>query len=233
MTGSDNAVFGTQAGYGSSADTASQDALFGAFAGKIDNGGENSFIGYYAGYNNSGGTYNVAVGWTAGQVNVSGSQLTFLGAETTASGTGFDNSTAIGFGAEITANDQVVLGNGSVSQVVTSGTVNSNGALLNGSTVYSSTAPTILSGLGTSGMVVHTNGTAAFELEAGSGAMTTVELTFPAATNGWSCPVLQDITPGHLYTGYQTATTSTVVTYTFSTAPVNLDLLVGGCTGSY
>jgi len=239
LTGSDNAVFGTQAGYGSASDTASQDAIFGAFAGKIDKGGYNSFVGYFAGYGNTTGDYNVAVGWTAGESNVSGSKLTFLGAETTASGTGYDNSVAVGFGAEITASNQVVLGNTSVASVTTSGTVNSNGALLNGSTVYSSQAPTLTSGdgLGMSPHVLLSNGTAAFELQAdttGMGTMSaTVTLNLPTAADGWVCPVLEDITPMTPLTGVQSGTGTTTVTYTFPSTPSFSDKFIGGCTGSY
>jgi trimeric autotransporter adhesin len=63
---------------------------------------------------------NVAVGWSAGKTVDSDSRMTFIGAETAigASAPGFtQNSTAIGYGATITASNQIVFGNDDVDKV--------------------------------------------------------------------------------------------------------------------
>ncbi len=75
------------------------DALF-----KNKEGIRNTGVGYKALYDNETGNYNTAIGYGAGEtINA------------------LDNTTALGNGATPTANDQVVLGNGSVTQVKTAG----------------------------------------------------------------------------------------------------------------
>jgi hypothetical protein len=59
-------------------------------------GGNNTVVGYQAGY--------------AGTANTTGSNNTFVGYQAKANGSGYTNSTALGAGAEITASNQVVLG---------------------------------------------------------------------------------------------------------------------------
>jgi trimeric autotransporter adhesin len=63
---------------------------------------------------------NVAVGWSAGKTADFDSRMTFIGAETdlASSTTSFiQNSTAIGYGATITASNQIVFGNDDVDKV--------------------------------------------------------------------------------------------------------------------
>jgi hypothetical protein len=55
--------------------------------------------------------------------NIKGSYNTFLGAGSDASLTNLTNATAIGYGAEVTANNAIQLGNGNVTQVTTAGSV--------------------------------------------------------------------------------------------------------------
>jgi len=56
------------------------------------------------------GTYNSALGVTAGTTNTTGSYNTFLGNSTDNSGGAFSYSTAVGYGSKITASNQIVLG---------------------------------------------------------------------------------------------------------------------------
>lgn len=63
---------------------------------------------------------NVAVGWSAGKTADFDSRMTFIGAETdlASSTTSFiQNSTAIGYGAIITASNQIIFGNNDVDKV--------------------------------------------------------------------------------------------------------------------
>jgi len=72
-------------------------------------------VGYKAGGGNTGGYNNVYVGFeagVAGTTNNTGNNNTFIGYQAQTSGQ-FDNSTALGAGAIITANNQIVLGTSS------------------------------------------------------------------------------------------------------------------------
>jgi len=63
---------------------------------------------------NTGGDRNTAIGYRAGDATQSNSNNTFIGCETgVQSGASCSDSTAIGYGAEITASNQVVLGTAS------------------------------------------------------------------------------------------------------------------------
>jgi hypothetical protein len=108
-------------------------------------GGTNTADGYYSLYNTTG-SGNTAVGSFAGYTASSGSNNTFLGASADTSNGGFSNSTAVGSGAYITASNQIVLGNSSVSNITfpySNPTLSSSsyfiipgGAYFNSGTVY-------------------------------------------------------------------------------------------------
>ena len=73
-------------------------------------GSYNNAVGGQALLNNTTGSFNTGVGHGAGfNVLYNGSNNTFLGALTDLSGS-FNNSTAIGYGAQITESNQIVLG---------------------------------------------------------------------------------------------------------------------------
>jgi hypothetical protein len=92
-------------------------------SGLVTTGGDNNtFVGASSGFATTTGTTNVFVGANAGLVNSTGSNNTYLGNAATGVAAG-TNQTAIGNGATATASNQVVLGNGSVTQVSTSGTI--------------------------------------------------------------------------------------------------------------
>ena len=74
-------------------------------------GYDNTAVGFQALYNVSSGNNNTAIGYTAGYSNIIGSTNTYLGYSADCSGnSNASNSTAIGFQANITKSDQIVLG---------------------------------------------------------------------------------------------------------------------------
>lgn len=90
-----------------------------------------------------------------------------------------------------------------------------NGLYLTG-LMISQTAPTIGSGFGTTPSIVASNGTAAFQVNVGTGGTASSGVvTLPAATTGWSCSV-SDITTQStsVFLTKQTASTTTSVTVT-------------------
>ena len=104
-------------------------------------GNMNTAMGQSALVNNVYGVQNVAVGYSAGQYNVgnvgatSGFKNTFIGTSTKApNGTPVKQSTALGYGAEITASNQIMLGT-STETVVNPGAVDICGNLTVGGTM--------------------------------------------------------------------------------------------------
>ncbi len=87
---------------------------------KNTQGNYNTAIGLDALYSNTTGQSNVAIGYNALLVNNGGNNNTAVGTLAFQSGT-FFNSTAIGYSANITANNQVVLGNSSVTSLYCQG----------------------------------------------------------------------------------------------------------------
>lgn len=83
-------------------------------------------------------------------------------------------------------------------------------------TVISTTAPTIGSGFGTSPTIVASNGTAAFQVNVGTGGTASSGvITMPAAVNGWSCSAADVTTQSSsVFLTKQTASTTTSVTIT-------------------
>jgi hypothetical protein len=86
------------------------------------------------------GAGNTALGRSTGTTNTSGSNNTFLGQSSNASATNLSNATAIGNGAEVTASNTIQLGNGSVTNVNTSGTITTSGSVGIGTTSLNSAA---------------------------------------------------------------------------------------------
>jgi hypothetical protein len=101
----------------------------------------NSADGYLALYNNTSGSRNTATGFSAGYNNTTASFNTFIGATTNISPTNasWTQSTALGYGALITASNQIVLGRSSET-VVVPGAMTISGI---------PTAPTAISGTNT------------------------------------------------------------------------------------
>jgi trimeric autotransporter adhesin len=147
-TSDQNVIIGTTAGYQLNGDN--NVALGGGEVGRNHNGDNSVFIGYAAGShfafggpvadNNtmvgaetgratSTGGSNTFLGYNSGSSNTTGNQNTYLGATSTG-GAALDNATAVGYGATATSSNQVVLGNGSVTEVLTTGMLNAPSATL-------------------------------------------------------------------------------------------------------
>ncbi len=90
-------------------------------------GNRNTAIGNYSLFSNNVGSNNVAIGNDAG-TNNTGSRNTFLGTQskTTSAGAAVSNATAIGYGAEVGTDNTIQLGNTSVTNVNTSGSITAN-----------------------------------------------------------------------------------------------------------
>jgi hypothetical protein len=99
----------------------------------------NTAVGYSA-LSATTGTGNTALGRSTGTTNTSGSNNTFLGQSSNASANNLSNATAIGNGAEVTASNTIQLGNGSVTNVNTSGTITTSGSVGIGTTSLNSAA---------------------------------------------------------------------------------------------
>lgn len=127
-TGAGNAVLGSRALLANT--TAHDNAAIGDNALYSNTTGyENQAVGYKALYLNTLGYHNVAIGYSAGYNVTEGFRNTFLGDETNVNSgiaATVNNSTAIGYSANITASNQIVLGNSSVTEVVTSGQISAN-----------------------------------------------------------------------------------------------------------
>jgi len=90
-------------------------------------GNQNMAMGYYSLFNNTTGGYNVALGSGSGYNGSvplqTMSYSTFIGNVAKSSVDGITNSTAIGNGATVTASNQMVFGNSSVTQTLLNGNV--------------------------------------------------------------------------------------------------------------
>ena len=91
------------------------------------------------------GSNNVGVGKRSGQTITSGSQNTIVGTDADVSSATLNNATAVGYGAQVTASNSIQLGNSSVTNVKTSGTITA------GAVTYPNTS-------GSNGQVLTTNG---------------------------------------------------------------------------
>lgn len=96
-----------------------------------------TYVGSGAGADAMGNTNVVAVGFSAGTNNGNGNNFqncTFVGAYTSTPGNfgSLSNSTAIGYGALINQSNQIVLGNSSVTSLLTSATITASGFVRSG-----------------------------------------------------------------------------------------------------
>lgn len=90
-------------------------------------GARNTAVGSLALYNVQGGygqaSYNTAIGFGSLFNNVSGSEITVCGSLADVSSSSLFNSTALGYNAITTANNQVMLGNTFVTSVMAAGSI--------------------------------------------------------------------------------------------------------------
>jgi hypothetical protein len=73
------------------------------------------------------GQYNTAVGYQSLTSNTSGSNNTAIGYSAMSSSSTYSNSTALGYNAQVTASNQMQLGNNDITDVKTSGVITSGG----------------------------------------------------------------------------------------------------------
>ena len=127
IIGNGNAAFG----YGAAGNNKSDyNAAFGMGAlGTNQNGSENAAFGSYA-ITNATGSKLTAVGAKAGESNSTGINNTYIGAYANTSTGTISNSTAIGYNAQVTASNQIQLGNANVTMVKSAGVLTSSRGLL-------------------------------------------------------------------------------------------------------
>jgi len=108
-------------------------------------GNNNTSLGYSALYSNTLGNDNTALGYSALTTNATGIQNTAIGSGADVASNNLTNATAIGYGATASASNTIQLGNTSVTNVKT------NGTLTAGAVTYPNTD-------GSNGQVLTTNG---------------------------------------------------------------------------
>jgi hypothetical protein len=86
-------------------------------------GMRNTGVGLFSFYQNTTGNYNTAIGHGSLGLNTTGSYNTALGTSADVATNNLTNATAIGYGASVDASNRIQLGNTSVSNVKTSGTI--------------------------------------------------------------------------------------------------------------
>jgi hypothetical protein len=164
--------------------------------------------------------------------------VTFLGTNHTIVGNAFSGAITL----DASLNNSVIGPNVSVGALVNNAAVTQNNTVIDNNTgnsftmfpqltvktlLLSNTAPTISSGFGTSPSIVQQNGTAAFEINVGTGgAATSGVIGLPTATNGWTCTAVDMNT--NIVTR-ETAFTTTSVTLTAASAWTASDKLLMQC----
>ena len=123
-SGSNNTAIGLNAG--TAITTGGSENAFGVGAlGAQTSGSANVGIGNNALNQNTTGTQNVAVGYGAGSnsttPNTTGGQSTFIGVNANNSADALTNTTVIGYNAQATQSNEVMIGNSAVSQVCFAG----------------------------------------------------------------------------------------------------------------
>ncbi|MCF8298785.1 MAG: tail fiber domain-containing protein [Saprospiraceae bacterium] len=113
-SGYDNTAIGYNALF--SNQTGNWNTSIGTEALKENTDSKNTAIGYHSLNQNTSGTGNTAVGYNTLNANTTGDYNTAIGYSAFGSGT-YSNSTAIGYGASISGNNQIHLGNTSITEI--------------------------------------------------------------------------------------------------------------------
>jgi Chaperone of endosialidase len=145
-----NSYFGAEAGFYNT--TASDGAFFGYRAGMENNGANNSFFGSSAGVANTNGFGNAFFGFEAGKTNLVGSTNTMIGALADVATGNLGNATAIGYAAQVSQSNSLVLGS---IKGVGIGAADTNVGIGTTAPEYRLTVKTATSNYG----VTHTDGT--------------------------------------------------------------------------
>jgi hypothetical protein len=117
-TGYSNCFYGCMSGYNNL--TSAFNSFYGTLSGKSNtNGFANAFFGQQTGENNTTGNLNAFFGAFAGYYNTTGSKNTFIGegAGNSSDDWQIENSTAIGYQAQVNASNHMVLGNWNVESI--------------------------------------------------------------------------------------------------------------------
>lgn len=80
-------------------------------------GSYNTGVGFQSLFHNTTAVYNTGIGYLSGDSYANGSYNTFVGFDADANAAGRSNSTALGRGSRITANNQVRVGNSSITSI--------------------------------------------------------------------------------------------------------------------
>ena len=163
LTGSDNTAVGNGALYTNST------------------GNNNTAVGYSALNLNTAGN-NTAIGQNAAGTSVTTSNSTFLGYGTSAGADGFTNSTALGYQATLTASNQFVFGNSSITSYVFA--AGATGTIVS----WTLTTPVISGGLTASGSGANdfSGSTGAFKTSTGASTFGGSSNNFTATTSASS-----------------------------------------------
>jgi len=125
-------------------------------------GSHNIALGSDAGGRNGTGSGNIFLGSSTGMNNFSASNNTFIGylADVNGNNPGFTNATAIGYNAKVTGSNKIQLGDGSINNVSTSGTLTAGGV----------TYPNAHNGISNQVLSINASGTASFTTLGAAGA---------------------------------------------------------------
>jgi hypothetical protein len=133
-------------------------------------GTENTSVGNQS-LINSTGNNNVGIGKRSGQTISSGSQNTIIGTDADVATNSLNNATAIGYGANVATSNTIQLGNTSITNVKTSGTITAD-------------AVTYPKAHGTNGQVLSTTGSGTLAWITPSTTATAYTGTLPVANGG-------------------------------------------------
>ena len=233
-TGTGNIALGFNA---MNAPTAESNSIYigytAGFGSASVSGSQNIGIGYNSigGTSRTSATQNTAIGSRTGQTITSGSNNTLIGFHAGESGlTTGSNNLMLGDGTGATTcatgNYNILLGTNSTVDCISSNT--SNEINIGGAFIGFSIAPTLTSGWGTSPTAPTQASTFSFSATIGATGTpsTTGVIGLPTAPNSWNCRA-NDLTSN--VTARMTAQSTTSVTFTWSAAPSNSDVIWFAC----
>ena len=230
-TGSYNTATGKDALYANT--TGSNNTAIGREALEDNTTGSyNTAIGRDALEDNTTGSYNTAIGHHAGDANnvlTTGSYNTFIGTSANAASSSLENATALGYQALAAASNSIQLGNTSVTNVKTSGTITS------GTVTYPNIHGSANQVLSTNGSGILTWTTPATTADAGTLNGTTLKST----VTGSSLTTVGTITSGvwsgttiAIANGGTGATTKSAAFNALSPMTSSGDIIYGGTSGT-
>ena len=185
-----------------------RNVAIGTYAGRSNTiGDRNTFVGHAAGELNTTGLRNTFVGYHAGSQAATGSYNTFIGAVAGYMAAGLERATAIGYNAQVTANNSLVLGGTGVDAVHVGIGVTAPAAELevNGYTKLGPDAPAVRMVVITGTTAATAAGSAAVPHGVNAAKILAVDLHVEYSPNNW-VPQAYTVAPGYQYNYYYTAT---------------------------